>query len=101
MVGGGEAVMGRATPLSQPGQDGRQTRSAPSPASGGGDAPSSRRRCASNQRALASFLILERVVGLRAQRAEHGLGSERKRAEANAAGVLDGVGDRRRYAERR
>src|SRR6185312_11123158 len=73
----------------------------PSPASGGGDGPSSQRRRASNQRALAPFLIPERVVGLRAQRAEHGLGGERKRGEANAAGVLDGVGDRRRYAERR
>src|SRR5712691_4455907 len=45
------------------------------------------------------LLVSQRLVVLGAQRAEHGLGVERKLHQAHPAGILDGIGDRRRYAE--
>src|SRR5262245_42094178 len=119
-----------ATPLSKREQREQQTRSAPSPLvgegwgggwcrerndgatyegialpppptpphKGEGSAP-----CAWRWRLLSkrSFFVPERRVGLGAQRAEHRLGVERQRGEAHPAGVLDGIGDRRRHAKRR
>ena len=44
---------------------------------------------------------LQRLVGVGAQRAEHGFGLERQLGEAHADRILDRVGDRRRHAEGR
>src|SRR5262249_10197780 len=109
-------VMIIATPPSERQQCKRQTRSPPSPlvGEGGGGGwcremndvatyegialppPPWRQRRLTEQ----TFIVPGRRVGLGAQRADHGFGVERKRGEAHAAGVLDGIGDRRRHTER-
>src|SRR5262245_33719548 len=47
------------------------------------------------------LFVLERLAVFGAQRAEYRLGVERQLGQTHTAGVLDGVGDRRRHAEGR